>query len=50
MNSVYILKMRPWVYLIEIPLMILLAMCWSINGQVEGLLKLYPLIIVLAFG
>ena len=40
--------MRLWVYLSEIPLMILLAVCWGVNDKVEGILKLYPLIIFLA--
>ncbi|MBR7116887.1 MAG: hypothetical protein IKC87_04180 [Clostridia bacterium] len=48
MKSVYLLKVRLWVFLTEIPLMLLLMICWSMNNEVEGLLKLYPLIIVLA--
>ena len=50
MNSVYLLKMRLWAFLIEIPLMTLLMICWSMNDQVDELFKLYPLIIALAAG
>ena len=48
MRSVHLFKMRLWVYLIEIPLMFLLMVCWNMNDKVEGLLKLYPLMIALA--
>lgn len=47
MNSVFLLKMRPWIYIIELPLMLLLVICWNMNSEVDGLLKLYPLIIAL---
>ena len=40
--------MRPWVYLVELPIMALLVVCWRMNDEVDGLLKLYPLIIALA--
>ena len=50
MNSVYLLKMRVWAFLIELPLMALLMVCWNVNDQVDELLKLYPLIIALAAG
>ena len=50
MNSVYLLKMRLWAFLIEIPLMTLLTICWSMNSEVDGLLGLYPLIIALSGG
>ena len=50
MNNVYLLKMRLWAFLIEVPLMALLMICWNMNEQVDELLKLYPLIIALAAG
>ena len=50
MNSVYLLKMRLWAFLIEIPLMTLLMICWNMNSEVDELLGLYPLIIALAGG
>jgi hypothetical protein len=50
MNRIYLLKMRVWAFLIEVPLMALLMICWNVNDQVDELLKLYPLIIALAAG
>ena len=47
MKSVFLLKMRPWVYLTEIPLMILLVICWNTSELVGGLVGLWPLIIFL---
>ena len=47
MKSVFLLKMRPWVYLTEIPLMILLVISWNTSELVGGLVGLWPLIIFL---
>ena len=48
MKSVILLKMRPWVFLTELPIMVLLVICCRVNDDIDGLLKLYPLIIALA--
>lgn len=47
MNGVILFKMRPWVFLTELPLMVLLVVCWRLNDKVDTLMKLYPLIIAL---
>ena len=47
MNNVILLKMRPWVFLTELPLMILLSVCWRYSPKVENLLGLWPLMIAL---
>ena len=46
-NGVILFKMQPWVFLTELPAMALLVVCWHFNDKVEGLLKLYPLMIAL---
>ncbi len=47
MKKLYLFCSRLWVFWIEIPLVILLIAAISFNAQTEGLLKLYPLIVVL---
>ena len=45
MKSVYLFCSKPWVYLTEIPAMIILWISLSLNDRAEGVLKFYPLII-----
>lgn len=47
MKSVFLFKMRLWVFLTELPPMILLMACIRNNSEATGLFKLYPLIVVL---
>lgn len=47
MKSVILFKMRLWVFLTELPPMILLMACIRNNSESAGLFKLYPLIAVL---
>lgn len=47
MKSVILFKMRLWVFLTELPPMILLMICIRNNGEAAGLFKLYPLIVAL---
>lgn len=48
MKSIILLKMRLWVFLVELPLTALLFVCWKMTDKVESLLGLWPLIIALA--
>ena len=48
MKSIYILSTKLWVYLTEIPVLILLWVSISTNHLAEGTLKYYPLIIFLS--
>ncbi len=47
MKSVYLFCTKLWVYLTELPVLILLAVAISLNGKSEETLKFYPLIIFL---
>lgn len=47
MKRTYLLSIRLWVLLIELPIILLLLWAWNMNDATEGLLKLYPLIIFL---
>lgn len=47
MKSVILLKMRLWVFLTEIPLIILLLVCKNVNEGMEELFGLWPLMIAL---
>jgi hypothetical protein len=48
MKSVYLFCSRLWVYLTEIPVMILLWVTLSYNGESDDVFKFYPLIIFLS--
>ena len=47
MKSVILLKMRLWVFLTEIPLIILLLVCKNVNEGMDELFGLWPLMIAL---
>ncbi len=49
MKSIYLFCTKPWVYLTELPVLILLAVSIAFNGKSEEKLKFYPLIILLIF-
>lgn len=50
MKSIYLFSTKLWVYLTELPLIILLLLAISYNDSVKGLVKLYPLQILLVLG
>ena len=49
MKSIYLLSTKLWVYLTEIPVLILLGVAISTNHLSNDIFKYYPLIIFLAF-
>ncbi len=49
MKSVYLFCTKPWVYLTELPVIILLSVAIAFNDKSEELYKYYPLIIFLIF-
>lgn len=50
MKKLYFLCTKPWIYLSEIPLIILLTLAIIFNPTADGVWKLYPLIITLVIG
>ena len=48
MKSVFLFCTKPWIYLLELPVMIIFSIVVALNDQSTDLLKYYPLIIVLA--
>ena len=50
MKKLYMLSTKLWVYLIELPLLLLLCIASQLNSITESLLKFYPLITVLIMG
>ncbi len=50
MKKLYLLCTKPWIYLSEIPLIVLLVLAIIFNEAVDGVWKLYPLIITLILG
>ena len=50
MKKLYFLCTKPWIYLSEIPLIILLVLAIIFNPTADGVWKLYPLIITLIIG
>ena len=49
MKSVYLFCTKPWVYLTELPVIILLSVAIAFNDESEELYKYYPLIVFLIF-
>lgn len=47
MKRTYLLSIRLWVLWIELPVILLLLYAWNMNAEVDGFIKLYPLIIAL---
>ena len=50
MKKLYLLSTRPWIYLSEIPLLLLLIFAIQNNEKADGVWKLYPLIITTVIG
>ena len=50
MKKLYLLCTKPWIYLSEIPLVVLLVLAIIFNNTVDGVWKLYPLIITTIVG
>ncbi len=49
MKSIYLFCTKPWVYLTEIPVVIIFWLATSLNDRSDHPLKFYPLILVSAF-
>lgn len=50
MKKLYFLCTKPWIYLSELPLVVLLVLAIIFNSSAEGVWKLYPLIVTLIIG
>ena len=50
MKKLYLLSTMPWIYLSEIPLVVLLIFALRYNAESEGVWQLYPLVITLILG
>ncbi len=50
MKKIRLFCTKPWYYLIELPLILLLIICFKYNNDVKSVFKLYPLIIALILG
>lgn len=48
MKTIFLFCTKPWVYLTELPLMVMLFIAVALNDKSEELLKYYPLIIFLS--